>query len=113
MHPDSLRPGARRAVALIAFVVALLVIGTIVLWVLQVTATGSASYLAHFSSMGAFYAAESGLEMGLREATRGIDIDSDGTIGTISNNGNESDDPAVASGSFNVSVSVKTYTATG
>lgn len=104
---------SRRGAALIAFVTALLVIGTMTLTVLQMTAIGSHSHLAHYRSNGAFYAAESGIEMAIREVNQGSDIDSDGTIGSISNNGNAADDPTLASGSFNVSVTGKIYTATG
>lgn len=103
----------RRGAALIAFVTALLVLGTMTLTVLQMTAVGSHSHLAHYRSNGAFYAAESGLEMSYREVNQGSDIDSDGTIGSISNNGNAADDPTLTSGSFSVSVAARIYTATG
>ena len=103
----------RRGAALIAFVTALMVIGTLTLTVLQMTAIGSYSHLAHYRSNGAFYAAESGIEMSLRELNQSSDIDSDGTIGSISNNGNAADDPTLTSGSFSVSAATKVYTATG
>lgn len=98
---------------MLAFVVALLVVGSLSLWALQLTAAGSMGSLAHFSSTGAFYAAESGMEMALREASQGSDIDSDGTIGSISNNGNDADDPALTTGTLHVGVSGKFFTATG
>jgi len=107
------RPSRRRAAAVVAFVAALLVIGTMVLTVLQTSAIGSRSYLAHYWSTGAFYAAESGIEMAIRESNQGSDIDSDGAIGTISNNGNSADDPALSTGTFSVSFSAKVYTAAG
>ncbi|MBK8268358.1 MAG: hypothetical protein IPK83_08670 [Planctomycetes bacterium] len=58
------------------------------------------------------------MEMALRElnATPSSDIDSDGTIGTISNNGNSADDPTIATGTFYVektSTSPPLYRATG
>ena len=106
-------PAIRRAAALVAFVTALMVIGTMTLTVLQMTAVGSHSHLAHYRANGAFYAAESGIEMAIREVNQGSDIDSDGSVGSISNNGNAADDPTLASGSFSVSVSGKIYTATG
>ncbi len=93
--PSSRRPG----VAILAFVVALLVIGTFALWLFQLTAATATSALTHYYSTGIFYAAESGLELSLRELTQDGDIDSDGTIGTISDNGNDADDPALAGGS--------------
>jgi Tfp pilus assembly protein PilX len=105
------RPGA----ALVSFVAALIVIGSIVLWVLQSTATSATAALAHFQSTGALYAAESGIEMAVRELLIG-DNDSDGAAGTISNNGDASDDPALATGAFmveQVSASPPVYRATG
>jgi hypothetical protein len=70
------------------------------------------------SGKSGFYAAESGLEMGLREMTQSPpdDIDSDGLVGTISNNGNPNDDPALATGVFYVErmgTSPPTFRATG
>ena len=107
-----------RGVAVIGFVVAMLVIGSMALWLCQMTATTNTSYLANFYSTGAFYAAESGLEMALRELNNATptDIDSDGAIGTISNNGNTADDPQLLTGSFFVEktgASPATYRATG
>ena len=90
----------RHGVAVISFVAALLIIGTLVLWLFQLTTTTSTTTLGHYYSTGAFYAAESGIEMAVREVSQGNDIDSDGTIGTISDNDNENDDPALASGAF-------------
>jgi hypothetical protein len=108
----------RRGVAIITFVAALLIIGTFVLWLFSLTASTATTALAHYYSMGAFYAAESGIEMGLRELTRSppTDIDSDGLVGTISNNGNPNDDPALATGALyveRVGTTPPTYRATG
>lgn len=64
------------------------------------TASTSASALTHYYSMGAFYAAESGVEMAMHELNQSpaTDIDSDGTIGTISNDGNTATDPTLTTG---------------
>lgn len=94
------RTTARRGMAVIGFVIALLVIGSFALWLFQLNAASSRSTLSHFYSTGAFYAAESGLEMALRELNLGNDIDSDGTNGTISDNDDPTDDPSVATGAF-------------
>lgn len=104
--------------AVIGFVIALLVIGSFSLWVVQLTSASARSSLSHFYSLGAFYAAESGMEMAMRElnASPANDIDSDGTIGTISNNGNDADDPSLITGSFSVQkvgTSPPIYQATG
>ena len=84
--------------AIIGFVVAMLVIGSFALWLFQLTASTATASLGHYYSTGAFYAAESGIEMSLREKNQDNDIDSDGTIGTISDNSNNSDDPELATG---------------
>ena len=112
------RGAQRKGVAIIAFVAAMLVIGSYALWLFQLSAATALSSLSHFYGTGAFYAAESGLEMAMRElnATPANDFDSDGTIGTISDNGNAADDPALTTGRFSVtqtSVSPPLYQATG
>lgn len=108
----------RKGVAIVAFVAAMLIIGTLVLWLFQWTASSSVAASGHYLSTGAFYAAESGIEIALRELTRSTptDIDSDGTIGTISDNGNPADDPTLATGVVYVqklSTTPPTYRAIG
>ena len=108
----------RRGVAIIAFVAALLVIGSYALWLFQLSASTSLSSLSHFYGTSAFYAAESGIEMSLREhnGSPANDFDSDGAIGTISDNGNPADDPALSTGRVVVtqtSVTPPLYQATG
>jgi len=105
-------------VAVVAFVAALLIIGTFVLWLFSLTATMNAASLGHLQGMGAFYAAEGGLELSLRELQSDppADIDSDGTIGTISDNGNPGDDPALRTGAVCVQAQgtvPETYRAVG
>ncbi len=98
MLPKSNKSTRRRGIAIISFVMAMLVIGSFALWLFQLTASTSTSSLGHYFSTGAFYAAESALEMAVREMNESNDIDSDGAIGTISDNGNAADDPALVSG---------------
>ncbi|MFO0972966.1 MAG: hypothetical protein U1A27_05955 [Phycisphaerae bacterium] len=104
---------ARRGVALLAFVTALLVVGVMVSWLSYLSGSTSLSYLGHYFSSGALYAAESGQDMAMREYKSGADYDGDGTAGTISNDGNDGNDPTLVSGSFHVSVSTKKYTSIG
>ncbi len=116
MLPKSNESTRRRGIAIISFVMAMLVIGSFALWLFQLTASTSTSSLGHYFSTGAFYAAESALEMAVREMNETNDIDSDGTIGTISDNGNAADDPALVSGAVfvqQVSTSPPLYQATG
>lgn len=117
-RPSRKHPAKRRGVAIIAFVAALLVIGSYALWLFQLSASTSLSSLSHFYGTSAFYAAESGIEMALREmnASPANDFDSDGAIGTISDNGNPADDPALSTGRVTVtqsSVSPPLYQAEG
>jgi Tfp pilus assembly protein PilX len=108
----------RRGVAILAFITALLVLGSLSLWMFQISASTNDASTGHFMSTGAFYAAESGFEMGLAELNNSpsTDIDSDGTIGSISDNNNSADDPAIATGKFYVKrtgTSPATYRAYG
>lgn len=112
------RKAGRPAMAVVGFVVMLLVMGSFALWLSHLTGATSRSSVSHLYSTGAFYGAESGMEMALRElnSSPASDIDSDGTIGTISNNGNSADDPSIATGMFFVektSASPPLYRATG
>lgn len=103
----------RRGVAAIVFVTALLVAGTLVLWVFQATATASYGALGYLYANGAFYAAESGVEFGLRELKINSDIDADGVIGSISDDGNGANDPGVGAGTFHVQYTTNKLTSTG
>lgn len=108
----------RRGVAILSFVTAMLVLGSLSLWVGQLTGTSNHASTGYFYSTAAFYAAEGGIEMALAELNTSppTDIDSDGTIGTISDNGNDSDDPALATGMVvvtRISLSPTIYRATG
>lgn len=65
----------------------------------------------------AFYAAEAGAGMAVREVMLDQDIDSDGVIGSISNDGNPSNDPALGIARITATASsaagVTTITVTG
>ncbi len=103
-HNDRGPRYCRRGVALLGFVTALLIIGSLILWLFQVSAASSTAAIGQLMSTGAFYAAEGGVEMAAREVAQGTDYDSEGTgtLGTISDNGIAADDPATASGAVYV-----------
>ncbi|MCA9300280.1 MAG: hypothetical protein KDA28_14510 [Phycisphaerales bacterium] len=73
--------------------------------------------LQRIDTIRAFYAAEGGVNMALREAWVATDEDGDGTIGAISDDGDQTDDPAIGSATVSVSISevsgVSTLTAVG
>lgn len=53
----------------------------------------------------AFYAAEAGMNMSIRELMEDADEDTDGTIGTISDDGTPANDPGFGAARFFVTVS--------
>ncbi len=56
----------------------------------------------------AFYAAEAGVAMAVREEWVGADEDGDGTVGSISDDGNTTNDPQIGGASVSVSRSPET-----
>src|SRR5262245_48464053 len=103
-----------RGVVAVAFAASLIVVATLVLWIFQSTSVSARGSLGHLYTMNAFYAAESGIGFALREIKLGSDLDGDGAVGSISNDGNSSNDPGMGSGTFHVSLasSILTSTAT-
>ncbi|MFN7020375.1 MAG: hypothetical protein ACK4WH_03480 [Phycisphaerales bacterium] len=63
-------------------------------------------------TMRAFYAAEAGMNMALREVFTNTDEDGDGTVGAISDDGDETNDPALPGARVAVSGSVSGATTT-
>src|SRR6185503_19330288 len=59
--------------------------------------------VSRLDAIRAQYAADAGAEMALREVVRNSDFDGDGTVGSISSDGNASNDPLI--GTARVSVS--------
>jgi Tfp pilus assembly protein PilX len=57
-------------------------------------------------STRAFYAAEAGLNMAMRELMRSTDEDGDGGIGSISDDNNDANDPTLCGASVRVRVQV-------
>ena len=103
---------ARRGVVAVIFVAILITVGTLVLWVFQSSAISARGMLGHLSTTNAFYAAESGIEFAAYELKSGADLDGDGTIGAVSNDGNNANDPGLGLGTFHVSYSSNLLTST-
>jgi hypothetical protein len=51
--------------------------------------------IRRIETVQAFYAAEGGMNMAIRELMQGSDEDGDGTVGSISDDGNDANDPAL------------------
>ena len=96
----------RRGVAVVAVIVLLLVVGLIIIGMVGGGAHDQDLSARRLETVRAFYAAEGGVNMALRELAMGIDEDLDGYAGTISNDGIPGNDPALGSARVMVSASV-------
>jgi Tfp pilus assembly protein PilX len=85
----------RRGVALVAVIVLLLVTGLIIVGMVLGGSRDQHLVTQRVDSVRAFYAAEGGMQMALREIYVRCDDDNDGVIGTISDNGSGADDPSI------------------
>lgn len=96
-------PRARRGTVAIAIVIALVALQLTVAAVALSGARDQDLAARSLDTARAFYAAEAGLNMALRESMLGLDLDNDGAIGTISNNNTPADDPDLSGGRVVVS----------
>ncbi len=77
--------------------------------------TGSLTHdltLQRLNTNQAFYAAEAGMALGVREMWINSDEDGDGTVGSISDDGNNANDPVIGQGTVHVSKTVNGSTTT-
>lgn len=102
----------RRGSIIVAIVVALVVLQLVVVGVVALGARDQNLTTLRLEASKAQYAAESGMNMALRELYNNADEDSDGTIGSISNDGNSANDPTVNGASIVVTMSVVGSTTT-
>ncbi len=86
-----------RGAAGLAAVLVLLIVQLIVVGAVLAVARDNDMMTLHLDTVRAFYAAESGANMAIREAMRGVDEDGDGVIGGVSDDATSSDDPAIGS----------------
>ena len=96
----------RRGIALIATVVVLL---TLNLLILGFVISGSRDHdltVRRLETVEAAYAAEAGVNMSIREMIGFTDEDGDGTVGSISDDGDSDNDPAIGNARFIVTMSV-------
>jgi hypothetical protein len=74
-------------------VVAMLLMGLIMIGMVMNGARDQDLTVQRMSTLRSFYATEAGLNMGIRELVVQVDADGDGVIGSISNDGNSSNNP--------------------
>jgi hypothetical protein len=97
---------SRRGVVAVAMVATLVVVGLVIVGVVVAGAGDSSLTAQRADSSRAFYAAEAGVNMAVRELLLNSDSDGDGAVGTVSNDGNASNDPALGDARVTVSKSV-------
>ena len=105
-----------RGVALVIVLLLLLILATTTTTYVALVGTSHDATIHQWESMQATYAAEAGLEMGMQELARSEDMDSDGTVGGVSDDGNPANNPTVGNGSVEVNYNEgasKILTATG
>nr|AQQ75238.1 hypothetical protein [uncultured bacterium] len=84
---------ARRGAAVVAVLLAMLVIGFVMIGLVMGGARDQDLTVQRMNTVRAFYATEAGLNMAIREIILSSDEDSDGGIGSISNDNNDANNP--------------------
>jgi hypothetical protein len=92
----------RRGVAAAGMLVVMLVVSTVVVAIVLGGARDQGLTVNRLETIRAFYAAEAGMNMAIRELMVNTDLDSDGAIGGISADGNDNNDPTIGAGRVHV-----------
>ena len=92
--------------AAVIMVVLLALIGMMVIGMVLTGARDMNLTGRRIETVQAFYAAEAGMNLSLREMMKNSDEDGDGTIGTISDDGNAGNDPTIGSAQVSVTAVV-------
>lgn len=93
MRLSRARPIQRRGAAVVAIILAMLVLGLVAIGMVLGGARDQDLTIRRLETVRAFYAAEAGTNMAIRELILSADADADGGVGTISNDGNANNDP--------------------
>lgn len=95
----------RRALVIPVMVVILIVIDLIIVGLVLTTGREHDLTVRRLETAAAEYAAEAGVNMSIREMMENADEDGDGTIGSVSDDGNGSNDPNLNSAKLSVTIS--------
>ena len=98
----------RRAVAAVAIVVILLVVDLIIVGMVVSLSRDHDLTIRRMQTIEAMYAAEAGVNMSIRELMNDADEDGDGATGTISDDGNDPNDPTLGNAQFVVTAAADT-----
>jgi len=102
--PRDVRQRAPRGAAAVGMVIVLVVLSLVTVGMVMGGARDQDQTVRRLESLRAFYAAEAGMNMGLRERMLDADEDDDGAIGTVSNDADDGNNPAIGAGSVFVAV---------
>lgn len=90
------RPRAQRGTATVSILIVLIGLQLAVMLSVLGGARDQDLGAQRLGTVRAFYAAEGAMNMALRELMNGADEDGDGTVGSISDDGNAANDPALS-----------------
>lgn len=91
----STMPSNRRGTVAISMILTLIIVDLIIVGIVVGGARDHDLTVRRIETINAFYAAEAGMNMAIRELMMNADEDGDGAIGTISDDGNAANDPAI------------------
>jgi hypothetical protein len=107
------RTGRARGGILLGAVILLVVLAVCAVTTGAVFSSALQAYAVSADSTCALYAADAGIELALKEYTNHTDVDGDGTVGSISNDGNDGNNPYLGNARILVGFSGGVMTATG
>lgn len=93
----------RRGSVAVVMIVALILLQVVVAGMVLTGARDQDLMQRRVETVRALYAAEAGMNMAIREMVQNADEDGDGTVGSVSNDGNSSNDPNLSGGRVVVS----------
>lgn len=96
----------RRGSVAVAVLLVLLLVGLFMVGIVSGTARDLDLSARRLESVRAFYAAEAGVNMAVRELMINTDEDGDGTVGSISDDADDATDPAIGNARVQVSVTI-------
>lgn len=98
------RVQSRRGAAAIAMVILLLLMNLIIIGMVLGGARDHDLTVRRVETVQAFYAAEAGMNMAIRELMADVDADGDGAVGSISDDGIDANDPSIGAATIVVTL---------
>lgn len=96
----------RRGLTAVAVILALVIVNLVIVALVLQGARDHDLTVRRVESIQAYYAAESGLNMAIREVITDLDEDGDCLMGSVSHDGNDGNDPGFGAGQFMATASI-------